>query len=464
VRLDLHSVAAQVDRFPYKSLEDLQRGAERAGIRLPAQAETRVLATPLTIGKAVAANRLCVNPMEGCDAARDGTPTELSLRRYARFAAGGAGVIWVEATAVCESGRGNPGQFWLSRDSSGGLARIPEAVRALRRNQASQGQTPVLILQLTHSGRYSKPAGVPAPIIPVHSSVLDPLTNVSPTQPLITDAELEGLERAYVDAARLADEMGFDGVDVKACHGYLVHELLCARDRIGSVYGGSFENRTRFLRNVVGAIRSEVPGLIIASRLSVYDGIPSPWGWGMKGDGTLAPDLSEPAELIGDLGKLGVEILSLAVGNPYYNPHMERPYDKPLVGGSLPSEHPMESIARLVSLFRAVRTISPRHMVLVGTGFSWLRQYLGNVGAALVQEGAIDLLGVGRTAIAAPWFARELIYGKALPAGDMCTACSSCSQLMRDGKPSGCIVRDSAIYAPFYRSARMSASSLEDAS
>jgi 2,4-dienoyl-CoA reductase-like NADH-dependent reductase (Old Yellow Enzyme family) len=280
----------------------------------------------------------------------------------------------------------------------------------------------------------------------------------------VSDAELERLERAYVDAARLAHEIGFDGVDVKACHGYLVHELLCARDRIGSAYGGSFQNRTRFLRNVVGAIRSEVPGLIIASRLSVYDGIPFPFGWGMKGDGTLAPDLSEPAELIAELGRLGVDVLSLAIGNPYYNPHLERPYDKPLVGGSLPSEHPIEGIARLVSLFRAVRSMSPKHMVLVGTGFSWLRQYLGSVGAALVQEGAIDLLGVGRTAIANPWFAQQLLDGGALAAGEMCTTCSSCSQLMRDGKPSGCLVRDAEIYAPFYRSARVSASSLEDPS
>ena len=362
-------------------------------------------------------------------------------------------MIWVEATAVTSEGRANPRQLWINNQSVEDFKRLRRTITLSALDHNNKEQQPFTILQLTHSGRQSNPAGTASPIIAHHSAILDSKDDLQQIYPVISDKELDALQDKYVLAAQLAYNCGFEAVDIKACNGYLIHELLFSYSRKNSKYGGSFENRTRFLREVVDKIKHEVPEIIVTTRLSIYDGIPYPWGWGMKIDGSLKADLSEPVRLISMLHDAGMELINIALGNPYYNPHVGRPYDRPAASGYIPKEHPLETIARTIRLTANIHDQTPG-VHLVGTGLSWLRQFFPGVGAAMVQEGWISFLGVGRAALAHPGFANELLANGALAPEKLCITCSSCTQIMRDGGSTGCVIRDSEVYGPIYKFGR----------
>jgi 2,4-dienoyl-CoA reductase-like NADH-dependent reductase (Old Yellow Enzyme family) len=311
---------------------------------------------------------------------------------------------------------------------------------------------PVLVLQLTHSGRYSKPEGVPAPRI-AHHSPIDSASHVTPETPLLTDAYLDDLIAAFVQAARLAREAGIDAVDIKACHRYLLSELLASFTREHSRYGGSFENRTRLLREVVRAIRRELPDLTVTSRLNIYDALPAPYGWGMASDGSMTPDLTEPLRLIGELRDLGYPGINTTIGNPYYNPYFGRPADLPIKGASVPDEHPLTSFHRFIHLTRAVQEAYP-DLNIIGSGYAWIRQFFPQVAAAVLERKWATMIGLGRGAFAYPDFARDILQQGAMDPKKVCATCSMCTQIMRDGGCTGCVVRDAEVYGPIYREGR----------
>ncbi|MCK4392531.1 flavin oxidoreductase/NADH oxidase [Candidatus Bipolaricaulota bacterium] len=439
--------------FSYRTLATLTEDIHRKGLEITMTDKVQCLDESMHLHGKKVPNRLCLNPLEGCDAESNGSPGKLTYRRYKRFASGGAGMIWIEATAVTPEGRANPRQLWINNQSAESFKEVRRVITANAANHNSDEQQPFMVLQLTHSGRQSNPRGTPTPIITHHSEILDPNDHLEPSYPIISDKEIDALQGRYVQAAQLAYDCGFDAVDIKACHGYLVHELLFSYTRKNSRYGGSFENRTRFLREVVDKIKHEVPEIIVTTRLNIYDGIPYPWGWGMKTDGSLKADPSEPVRLISMLHDAGVELISIALGNPYYNPHLERPYDRPAAGGYVPKEHPLETIARTIRLTANIHDQTPG-VHLVGTGLSWLRQFFPNVGAAMVQEGWISFLGVGRGALAHPSFANELLKNGTLAPEKLCITCSSCTQIMRDGGRTGCVIRDPEVYGPIYKAGR----------
>ena len=443
--------------FHYHSLEDLARDIERLGLDIPVSEDVSPLAAPLDCGSFRLPNRFVVLPMEGCDGTTDGAPDELTFRRYRRFAAGGAGLLWVEACAVVPEGRANPRQLWIHKNNVAGFARLLDEARRAAAETMGASHRPVFVLQLTHSGRYSKPGRKPAPIIAHHSKYLDPVMGLPPDYPLITDEELERLEDVYVEAARCAREAGFDAVDVKACHRYLVSELHASFTRENSRYGGpEFDNRTRFFRNVVGKIRAAVPGIAVTTRMNAYDAMPYPYGWGMAADGSDRPDLTEPLRLVGFLQDSGAPLVNITIGNPYFNPHVNRPFDLPIAGAPLPPEHPLEGVARFLHIVREVQQTHPA-LPVVGGGYSWLRQFLPHVAAAAVERGWVSLVGGGRMAFAYPDFPREVLAGRSLDPEKVCVACSACTQIMRDGGRTGCVPRDAAIYEPIYKAGRAEA-------
>ncbi|UCD75536.1 MAG: hypothetical protein JSV91_01195, partial [Phycisphaerales bacterium] len=298
------------------------------------------------------------------------------------------------------------------------------------------------------------------PIIAHHSAVLDPLAGLGTDHPLITDTELDRLQDDYVHAAALAAQAGFDGVDVKACHGYLVSDLMAAFTRQKSRYGGSLENRTRLLREVVARIRDEVPGILVTSRINGFDGIRRPYGFGTDEGDPPAPDLSEPVELGRKLDSLGCPMLNVSAGNPYYRPYHGRPFDRPIAGGAVPDEHPLIGIARLVRMTGQLQRAVPS-LPMVGTGYSWLRQFFPQVGAAVIRAGKAAFIGLGRMGFAYPDAVADLAEHGALDAKKVCITCSSCSQIMRDGGRAGCIVRDPEVYVPEYRRGRRRAAADE---
>ena len=314
------------------------------------------------------------------------------------------------------------------------------------------GHEIVAVLQLTHSGRYSKPKGFPQPLIAHHSAVLDPRHQLPADYPLVTDDYLDRLQDVYLSAAKLAAQAGFEGgVDVKACHRYLVSELLASHTREGK-YGGTLENRSRLLRETIGKIRHELPGIFATTRINVFDAIPYPYGFGVA-RGELLPDLSEPLEVIRSLRALGMAMVNVTVGNPYYNPHFGRPYDRPIVGVSTPDEHPLVGVARIVDLTRQVQQAFADFPV-VATGYSWLRHLMPYLAAGVLDAGWATLFGQGRSAFAYPDAPRDILTKGYMEADKTCIACSGCSQIMCDGTMTGCVVRDSKIYGEQYKLGR----------
>ncbi|MCL4401325.1 MAG: FAD-dependent oxidoreductase [Acidobacteria bacterium] len=442
--------------FQLHSLDQLRRRIGELALDLDITEDIGPLLEPFHSGDFTLPNRLVVLPMEGADGMADGSPDELTFRRYRRFAAGGAGLLWMEATAVVPEGRANPRQLWIHERNAAAFARLVEETRETARKTFGNGHRPLLILQLTHSGRYSKPVGAAEPIIAHHSLYLDPIHKLPPEYPLISDDELERLEDRYVEAALCARRAGFDGVDVKACHRYLVSELLASHTRENSRYGGSFENRSRFLRNVVAKIRSAVPGLLVTSRLNAYDAMAYPYGFGVAPSDPAAPALDEPMEVVRSLQNSGAPLVNITIGNPYYNPHVNRPFDLPTCGAPVPAESPLEGVARFAGIVRRIQHEFPG-LAVIGGGYSWLRQFFPNVAAAHVRNGWVSLAGVGRMAFAYPNFARDLADHGRLDPQRVCVACSACTQIMRDGGRTGCVPRDSAIYEPIYKAGRAEA-------
>ena len=440
--------------------------AGHLGVQLDAIEDVSILAEPVEVGKLVIPNSLAIHPMEGCDGDSTGRPGKLTFRRYERFAAGGAGLIWAEAIAVVPEGRANPRQLWLHQNSQDSFAALVSRIHAVAGQNSKRGRRPVVVAQLTHSGRYSKPEGSTQPMIAQRDPYRDALAPQQPPNsnakskipadwPIVTDEYLDKLQDAYVEAARMAFEVGFDAVDVKSCHGYLINELFACRTRDGK-YGGPFENRTRFLLEVINRIHRELGrDKPVVTRLGVYDAIPYPYGWAVDKKDYAKPDLTEPKKLVELLKRQGVKLINITVANPYYNPHVGRPFNEPIVGGYEEPEHPLVGVARLINVAGEIQEQFP-DLAIVGTGYSWLRTLFANVAAANKANGLVTLAGAGRMAFAYPDFARDILtHGKMFPE-KVCVGCSTCTQIMRDGGMTGCVVRDNEVYGPIFRHGRMS--------
>ena len=426
-------------RFAYRQLAELREDLDRLAIQLPIREDLTILAQRLSIGSGSSPNRLAIHPMEGCDGTAEGSPSDLTRRRYQRFAAGGAGLLWVEATAVVPEGRANPRQLWLHQANVGDFRDLLAEIDQLAPHR------PYKVLQLTHSGRYAKPGATPLPQVAVANPYLD---RPGQTLTVLTDEQLDGLVPHYVTAARLARQAGFDAVDIKACHRYLISELLSAHTRPGR-YGGSLENRTRLLLDIVRAIRSEVE-IDLAIRINAYDEIPYPFGWGVDRDDFRKPDLQESVWLLHELVREGVVLVDVTGGNPYYNPHVNRPYDQ---GPYQPPEHQLVHAAKLLGAARILKAAEPS-VRIIATGLSWFRQFGGPLAAGLVQEQWCDLAGFGRQAFAYPDFAADMLTGQGMVGTKCCIACSKCSEIMRDGGMSGCVIKDREPYLAIYQAGR----------
>ncbi len=398
-----------------------------------------------TIDGREVSNSIAILPMEGCDSQLNGSPGELTKRRYSRFAKSGAGLIWFEAISVVEEGRATNNQLFLKNSNVDDFEKIVTSTR--QECNEYNGFNPILIAQLTHSGRYSKPLGAHVPVIATHNPVLDEKYNISSDYKLITDDELMKLEDEFVNVAMLAKSAGFDGVDLKACHGYLASELLSAYLRDGK-YGGSYENRTRFLKNIVGKVKSAVgQDFLIAVRLGICDVFDYPHGFGVDKSNSTIADMTEPIKLVRELYDLGVRLVGTTVGNPYYNPHINRPYES---GAYIPPEFPIKGVERHIRLTGELKRHVPE-MKILGAGYSWLRQFAVNAGDYTLSEGLADFIGFGRQAFAYPEFANDIIKNGKLDKKKVCILCSKCSDVMRVPATTGCVIRDSKVYMTIYK-------------
>lgn len=437
-------------RFHVKDLDQLRADIRRLGLRIPIDEDLSILSTPVEVAGRTIPNRFVVHPMEGFDSEKDGAPGALAFRRYERYARGGFGLVWVEATAVLNEARSNARQLYIHKGNVDVFSRLVDSMRKTAKETC--GHDMVLVLQVTHSGRYSKPEGAPRPIIAHHSEVLDPQHKLPPDYPLVSDDYLDRLQDTFVEAAGLAAKAGFDGVDVKACHRYLVSELHASFTREGR-YGGSFENRTRFLREVETRIRNSVKGVFITTRMNAYDAIRYPYGFGVDRADYRIPDLAEPLMLAGMLKEIGIPILNVSIGNPYFNPHYGRPFDFPIAGSATPEEHPLEGLDRFLGTTSRFQQ-EHQDLPVIGSGYTWLRHLVPYVAAGVLKGGGARLIGLGRCAFAYPDAPRDIMEKGKMDPDKCCVTCSACTQIMRDGAMTGCVVRDAEIYGPSYRLAR----------
>jgi len=451
--------------FELGSIEQLQRLASSLSVKIEADSDVSILARPVKIGNRTAPNCLATQAMEGCDGDSQGRPGELTLRRYKRFAAGRAGIIWSEAIAVVPEGRANPRQLWLNDKSRDSIKEMITQARQAAQDRYGKDHNPIIVAQLTHSGRYSKPKGIAEPMIPQHDPYRDVMVpqyppdpgapkNLPEDFPVVADEYLDGLQESYVRAAEIAFEAGFDAVDIKACHGYLINEILACFNRPGK-YGGSFENRTRLLLETIDKIHDRLgEDKLVTTRFPMYDAIPYPYGWAVDKEDYTKPDFTEPKKLLKILQARGVKFINTTIGNPYYSPHTGRPFNEPILGAYESPEHPLVGLVRILDITGQIQKAAP-DLVVVGTGYSWLRSLLPYVGAASKKNGRVTVVGAGRMSFAYPDFPNDIIEKGAMDPEKCCIGCSGCTQIMRDGGMAGCVVRDNKVYGPIYERGRM---------
>jgi len=435
----------------------------------PASPLADAVVIPWHAGTKRIGNRFAVQPMEGWDGEPDGRPSELTRRRWQRFGESGSKLIWGgEAVAVLPEARANPNQLLLNEQTAPSLAVLREKLVEAHRRRFGSADDLLTGLQLTHSGRFSCPRerAHPEPVIAYHHPILDaryrsPAAERAP----VSDVELRGILDAFAAAARLAAKIGFDFVDLKHCHGYLGHEFLSAFHRPGA-YGGSFENRTRFLRDVVAAVRAAAPGLEIGVRVSAYDSVPFvtdpvsgagvpadhaklmpyTWGFGVNSEDPRRPDLTETRRLLALLESLGVRLVNISAGSPYYSPHIQRPALFPPCDGYPPPEDPLAGAARLLAASRDLKAAFPG-LVYVSSGWSYFQDYLPHFAQAAVRAGWTDLVGLGRMMLAYPELPADALEKGRLDHKRICRTFSDCTNGPRQGLVSGCYPLD-----PFYKS------------
>lgn len=454
----------------FKSAAALRAHCADLGIELPCDdaalaAPDSPLAQPLPLPDGpTLANRFVIQPMEGWDGTGDGRPTELTTRRWQHFGASGAAWLWGgEAVAVHPAGRANAHQLVISDATAASIGALRQAALAAWRAQAASAAPPLIGLQLTHSGRWARDAAGPQPRIAFRHPLLDRRVGIADDAAVFSDAEIEALIADFARAARLAQAEGFDFVDLKHCHGYLLHEFLAARRRTGRFGGAAFADRLHLLDALLAAMRAAAPGLPIAVRLSAFDALPHRPGpdrvgepepaalpytdaFGLDPQHPSAIALDEPHAFVAALRERGIRLLNITAGSPYYVPHMQRPATFPPSDGYQPPEDPLCGVARLLDVARRIKAAAP-DMIVVASGCSYLQDYLPHVAQACVRAGWFDAVGLGRVALSYPDLPADVLAGRRLDRRRICRTFSDCTTAPRAGMVSGCYPLD-----PFYRS------------
>ena len=402
----------------------------------------KMLLQPLKVGEFNLPNRVIIQPMEGCDGELNGAISDLTRRRYLRFARSGVSIIWFEATSVCPEGRSNPRQLYLCEETK-------ESYRVLIQDMKKEcknlyGYEPVIVVQLNHSGRQSRPVDKPRAIMGSHNEYLNKMKPVTEDAVYATEEYLDSLPDLFVKAAKLAVEVGFDAIDVKNCHGYLFNEMMGAYMRDDKYGGESIDNRARLhldsFKKVMDAVGDKV---MVTTRFGAYDNFPEKFGFG-KEDENGEPDLTEAYYVIDKLVKMGLKMINITIGNPYVNPHVNRPYkvaspEKGEIG-----------VARIHKITRAIQQHF-KDLVVISSGMTYDAVNAMDEAEKMLEDGSTTLAGFGRMAFAYPDFLQDYIKTGKLDPKKVCLTCGNCTKMMRAGGVAGCPVRDTAFYMPIFK-------------
>jgi 2,4-dienoyl-CoA reductase-like NADH-dependent reductase (Old Yellow Enzyme family) len=445
------------------------------GIDIPCDDELVTSDSPLarsaevTINGKRPGNRIVIHPMEGWDGTASGGVTDEMRRRWRRFGESGAKMICgAEAMAVRPEGRANPNQLILIEQNQAGIAELLGILKTAHAERYGTADDLVIGFQLTHSGRFCRPHDKRwESRVAFRHPILDRKFNVTSDDQVFTDAQIEELVRDYIRAARLAWKIGADFVDLKHCHGYLLHEFLGAHTRPGK-YGGSFENRTRILREIVAGIRADSNPIGLGVRLSCFDKVPHRPDPALSQPGKLGPgipedfsaclpyrygfcvdqndptqiDLTEAFAFVALCGELGIQVLNTSAGSPYYTPHLQRPAAFPPSDGYQPAYDPLIDVERQVQAVRQINARAPRDLYVIGSGYTYLQEFLPNVAQAVVRAGWADAIGLGRAVLSYPAMLADAIQGRAVEKKFICRTFSECTTAPRNGMISGCYPLD----------------------
>lgn len=466
-----------------KTVEDFRNHLASLGVEIPAEDQVvsgsdSPIGTPVErvqINGKTVGNRIAIHPMEGWDGTTDGGVTEEMVRRWHRFGESGAKLICGgEAMAVRPDGRANPNQLIIRKENLADIAKLRETLVNAHVERYGTADDLVIGFQLTHSGRFCRPNDKKKlePRIAFRHPILDRKFGIDSDDVVWTDDEVEELIQNYITAAGIAREAGADFVDIKHCHGYLLHEFLGAHTRPGK-FGGSFENRTRILRDIIAGIRAAGNPIDIGVRLSLFDfvpfrpdpekgqpgklgpGIPEDFSrclpynfaFSTNSDNPVEPDLTETFKFVNLLGELGVKILNTTAGSPYYNPHIQRPAAYPPSDGYQPAHDPLIDVARQINAVKEVRANAPSEMILVGSAYSYLQEYLPHVAQYVLRNDWVDMVGVGRLVLSYPSLLADAAKTGEITKRLICRTFSDCTTAPRNGIISGCYPLD-----PYYSS------------
>lgn len=416
---------------------------------------------PITVYGKTLGNRWSILPMEGWDCLPDGNPSEYTRRRWLRFATSGAKLIYgTEAAAVMFSGKSNPSQLLCTEETREALTKLCAEMREVHKQKFGRNDDLMIGLQLTHSGRYSHPnlPHVFESKTAYSHPLLDKKFGSTPAN-VVSDEEVEDIIQHFVKAAKVAEEAGFEFVDIKLAHGYLGHEFLSAYDRPGK-FGGSFENRTRFFREIAEGIKATCPNLKISARVSIFDIFPFvkaengvgvhmewnekvyPYAFGGDGSGMeMDYELKETVQLIKVLQQYGAELICATIGSPYYNVHMQRPAYYPVSDGYEMPEHPLYNVSRHLLAVKRLKELCPE-IKIVGSGYTCLQEYLPNVAEYVVAHNEADFVGIGRMVLSYPEICSDSLDGKMLNRRLICRTFGDCTSAPRNGMISGCYPLD----------------------
>jgi 2,4-dienoyl-CoA reductase-like NADH-dependent reductase (Old Yellow Enzyme family) len=307
-------------------------------------------------------------------------------------------------------------------------------------------------LQLTHSGRYARPVDAPHAAHRLRAPRSSTAGGRRCEQRLLADDELDDLAEPYVAAAVLAQQAGFAFVDVKHCHGYLLHELLSAREPARPLRRGrSPAHPVPAHRRPTASARA--PGLAVGVRLSAFDLVPyragrggvgepeditGPYPFGFGGDETgTGIDLTESTRCSTVFEELGIGLVCVTAGSPYYNPHIQRPAYFPPSDGYQPPEDPLVDVARQIAVTAELAHEHPA-LAMVGGGYSYLQEWLPHVGPGRGRRGGAAVIGLGRMALSYPELPADVLAGRPLESRLLCRTFSDCTTAPRAGLVSGC--------------------------
>lgn len=356
---------------------------------------------PFCLNDVSVRNRLVAQAMEINSADAGGGVSEKILSRYNKLARGRWGIVFVEAISVTDTSLARKHGLVMTRENFGGFKRLVEEFKG-------KDDKALIMLQLTHAGRVAGDFSTKACIYK------DSSTDI----PELGVAELDRIKDDFIKACGLAREAGADGVDIKACHGYLLGEMLRPFNRRRDMYGGDAVNRARLICDIIKEAKSNYPGLIIGSRISFYEGIRGGCGTSSAKEVIENPD--DIIETTGFIVSAGADYINVSAGIPSVTPKLTRPGE--------------DGIFNMYSHFRYAKVLKENFpdTAIIGSAYSAGSSAAAGFADENIGKGYTDFAGFGRQNLADPLFPLKLAEDPGTI--KWCKLCGGCSKLLKSMK------------------------------